>query len=299
MCWATPRPPRSIPPSPATRAATATPRTCCDPAAVTRLAVLALSPHLDDAAFSAGFLLHRLSAAGHRVTVATLFTRSVPHPAGFALACQTDKGLSPDLDYMALRRDEDRAASAALGAAPHWCDLPEAPHRGYGSAPALFEPPHPADDAAIAPVLDETLSVLLADHLPDLVLAPQAIGAHVDHVQLVRALCRIPDPPPILWWRDFPYVSREACPREPFAELFRSLPERAAAVTADPGTDPAATPKRRACAAYRSQLGFQFGGEAGLDRALRAAGPREWFRVSPVPLPRALEPILDPVPAAA
>ena len=79
---------------------------------------LALSPHLDDAAFSCGGTLARLAAAGWRVTLCTAFTRSVPDPTGFALACQLDKGLGPEVDYMALRRAEDDAACAALGATP-------------------------------------------------------------------------------------------------------------------------------------------------------------------------------------
>ena len=75
---------------------------------------LALSPHLDDAAFSCGGTLARLAGAGWRVVVATAFTATVPEPSGFALACQLDKGLAPEVDYMALRRDEDAAAMRAL-----------------------------------------------------------------------------------------------------------------------------------------------------------------------------------------
>ncbi len=78
---------------------------------------LALSPHLDDAVFSAGGLLASLAAQGWRVVMATTFTQSVPDPKGFALACQLDKGLGPEVDYMALRRDEDRAAAAASSSA--------------------------------------------------------------------------------------------------------------------------------------------------------------------------------------
>ena len=33
-----------------------------------------------------------------------------------------------------------------------------------------------------------------------------------------------------------------------------------------------------ACGAYATQIGFQFGGEDGLRRALDAAGPAERFR---------------------
>jgi LmbE family N-acetylglucosaminyl deacetylase len=232
--------------------------------------VLALSPHLDDAAFSCGGTLARLAAAGWRVVVATLFTRSVPEPRGFALACQLDKGLDASVDYMALRRDEDAAACAALGAEPRWLPLPEAPHRGYNAAPALFEPPHPDDraDEALRPLLLE----LLAELQPDLLLAPQAIGAHVDHVLAVRAIRSLSPAVPVLWWRDFPYVARDARPKAPFGDLMAELPDAAVAVGPEP--------KETACAAYATQLGFQFGGRDGLARALRASDPVERFRLS-------------------
>src|SRR6478735_2466091 len=119
---------------------------------------LALAPHLDDAAFSCGGLLASLAQRGWRVVMATLFTGSVADPRGFALACQLDKGLAPEIDYMSLRRDEDVRAAAAL-------------------APAL--------------------AGLIAAESPDLILAPQAIGGHVDHVQAVRALRSLAVPTPV------------------------------------------------------------------------------------------------------
>src|ERR1700712_785072 len=169
--------------------------------------VLALSPHLDDAAFSCGGLLASLAQGGWRVVMATLFTGSVADPQGFALACQLDKGLAAEIDYMALRRDEDVRAAAALGIAPP-VPLPfrEAPHRGYGSAPELFSDTR-ADDG-IAADLAPVLAGLIAAENPDLVLAPQAIGGHVDHVQAVRALRSLGVRGPILWWRDLPYTAR-------------------------------------------------------------------------------------------
>ncbi|MEL6062651.1 MULTISPECIES: PIG-L deacetylase family protein [unclassified Methylobacterium] len=235
---------------------------------------LALSPHLDDAAFSCGGLLARLAQGGWRVVMATLFTGSVADPKGFALACQLDKGLTADIDYMALRRDEDIRAAAALGIAPP-VHLPfrEAPHRGYGSAPELFSGTR-ADDG-IAGDLAPAIAALIAAEKPDLLLAPQAIGGHVDHVQAVRALRGCDPRPPILWWRDFPYTVREAAPREPLASLFAELPARI--VTLDPD---AQARKRTACAAYASQIGFQFGGEAGLDARLVRENGIERFRLS-------------------
>jgi len=241
---------------------------------------LAVSPHLDDAVFSCGGTLARLAQAGWDVTVCTVFTRSVPQPRGFALACQTDKGIAADIDYMALRRAEDRVACAMLGATPLWLDFPEAPHRNYGDAAALFGAVAPDDDidAAIAQAL--AFGPLRAG-IPELILAPQAIGGHVDHVQVMRALRRaLPPTVPVLWWADYPYAERPDA-AAPFAAVFDALPS--IAVAGD------AVARRAACAAYRSQLGFQFGGEAALDRALAVVGPVEMLRVQgraslPVPL---------------
>ncbi|MEE7491876.1 PIG-L deacetylase family protein [Methylobacterium oryzae] len=235
---------------------------------------LALSPHLDDAAFSCGGLLASLARDGWRIVMATLFTGSVAEPSGFALACQLDKGLGQEVDYMALRRDEDVRAAAALGIAPP-VHLPfrEAPHRGYGSAPELFSDTR-ADDG-IAADLAPAMAGLIAAESPDLLLAPQAIGGHVDHVQAVRALRSLDLPSPILWWRDFPYTVRDAAPKEPLAALFSALAEPVMRLAPD-----AQARKRAACAAYASQIGFQFGGAAGLDARLAREEGRERFRLS-------------------
>ncbi|TNC14323.1 PIG-L family deacetylase [Methylobacterium terricola] len=235
---------------------------------------LALSPHLDDAAFSCGGTLAQLANGGWRVVMVTLLTASVPDPTGFALACQLDKGLGPEVDYMALRRDEDWAAAAALGLAPPvHVALWEAPHRGYAAAPELFAEIRPDDRLAddLVPVLDR----LMADAAPDLLLAPQGVGGHVDHVQLVRALTARAPACPILWWRDFPYTVRHPDPKEPFRETFADLPVVTVRLSAD---EEAA--KHAACAAYASQIGFQFGGPDGLAERLGAEGAREHFRLA-------------------
>ena len=231
---------------------------------------LALSPHLDDAVFSCGGTLAMLARQGWHVTIATLFTQSVKNPQGFALACQTDKGLGPEIDYMALRRNEDVAACHALGiAAPIHVPLPEAPHRGYHSAAALFDTPL-VDDFVLGPLRSE-IEALLRDEAPDLVLAPQAIGEHVDHVQLVVTLGAATDRN-IAFWRDFPYAIRTDVPH-PFAAKMQTRSERAIQLDE---TDLAR--REAACLAYASQLGFQFGGSDRLRARLRDAGPVEWLR---------------------
>ncbi|GJE15504.1 PIG-L deacetylase family protein [Methylobacterium marchantiae] len=235
---------------------------------------LALSPHLDDAAFSCGGTLATLADAGWHVVMATIFTASVPDPKGFALACQTDKGLAPEIDYMALRRDEDRRAAEALGIAePVYLPFREAPHRGYGSAPELFADARD-DDAIVAP-LAAAVARLVGEVSPDLVLAPQAVGGHVDHIQLVRAIGTLRWDAPILWWRDFPYTVRSAAPKQPFREEFGALSETMVHYSAR-----AEARKGRACAAYETQLGYQFGGVDGLMRRLAEEARSERFRLA-------------------
>ncbi len=231
---------------------------------------LALSPHLDDAAFSCGGTLALLVSRGWRVVPATLFTRSMPDPQGFALACQLDKGLDATVDYMALRRAEDVAACRALGLGePVHIPLPEAPHRGYHSAMALFGGVLPEDD--VGPSLAAAIRGLVDDHEPDLILAPQAIGGHVDHVQVVLALGDVAVP--TLWWRDFPYAARGGAPLEPFGERMEDLPEHRILLDRE-----ARRAKETGCLAFASQLGFQFGGPEGLRARLAESGQTETFR---------------------
>ncbi len=227
-----------------------------------RRVALALSPHLDDAAFSAGGALARLARGGWAVWVATLFTASVRNPTGFALACQLDKGLPPAADYIALRRAEERAACAALRARPVFLGLEEAPHRGYADAPALFGRPRPGDDAARR--ARPLLARLIRRVRPSLILAPQGVGGHVDHVALRRALRSLRPRVEIWHWEDFPYtLRRRTHPARPDASRMRAL--RPLALRGD------LRAKTAACAAYRTQLGFQFGGAEAMARAMRAA----------------------------
>ncbi|MCU1692505.1 MAG: LmbE family protein [Frankiales bacterium] len=218
--------------------------------------VVAVSPHLDDAAFSVGGVLARLADAGHDVAVVTCLTATVPDPQGFALACQTDKGLGPEVDYMAVRRAEDVAAMARLGVRHVHLPLPEAPHRGYDSPAALFAGIRPDDDLDLS-----VLSGLDADVL----LAPQGLGGHVDHLQVVRAVAALGRP--TAWWRDAPYVLR-APDAPPSPDLPAGLRPLRLPGDADRRAD--------ACACYVTQLPFQFGRDSDLapEPAMRAAMAR-------------------------
>ncbi|UOQ69678.1 PIG-L deacetylase family protein [Hymenobacter volaticus] len=215
---------------------------------------LFISPHLDDVAFSCGGTFATLAQAGWQCVLLTVFTRSVPNPTGFALACQTDKGLVPEVDYLALRRAEDTAAAQCLGAiAVRWLDLPEAPHRGYHSPAALFAEPLPTDD--VVEDLVPILTAELASTVPQLVFVPQGLGQHIDHRRVMQALQVVGLPTlPILWYRDTPYIIRQ-----PDAEPAPELPTGLVKV-AMPLSTVALKAKVAAAQAYASQIDFQFGG---------------------------------------
>lgn len=227
--------------------------------------LVALSPHLDDAAFSAGGTLARHAALGWRVIVVTVFTGNVPQPTGFALACQLDKGLGAEVDYMALRRQEDRAACAALGVRALHLPFLEAPHRGYDSAKALFAGVRPEDD--VRERLDPALARLLARLRPTRVLAPAAIGNHVDHLHVRAAAQACVAGEQLGWWADWPYYDRA-----------QTLPSGAEAFAL---SEEERARKLEACLAYASQLGFQFGGPEALRERLRSSTQEFFFDAPP------------------
>jgi LmbE family N-acetylglucosaminyl deacetylase len=236
------------------------------------LHVLAISPHLDDAAFSAGATLATLIAHGHRVTLATAFTASTHPPSDFALACQVELGVPASVDVMAMRRVEDMEAAARLGIhrLVHF-PFPEAQYRGYDSVEALYGPLREDDD--VAPDLRAALDIL-GDF--DLILAPLALSDHVDHRQLRRALGlpgRWDDPPPVArfsrgplaLWRDTPYVLHGDEPPTPGDD--------AVIVSGD-----ALERKLAACACYASQLDVEFGGERRMREQLSSLAISEGNR---------------------
>lgn len=133
---------------------------------------LVLAPHPDDAAFSVGGLLHRRVFAP--VTIVTVFGRtSFLGVHGF----QADAG-----EATSIRRVEDAAFAAAVGAELISCELPDASVRLGSSLDVIF-----GDADAGSAELPEMLADVVRQVRPAVILAPAAIGGHVDH-RIVRAL---------------------------------------------------------------------------------------------------------------
>lgn len=229
---------------------------------------LFVSPHLDDVAFSCGGTLLR-EARRRAVTLCTVFTASVPRPRGFALACQTDKGIAPRVDYMALRRREDRGFARVAGLArPLWLSLREAPHRGYGSPAALFGAARP-EARRTARRLAATLRTLMETRAVTDVYVPAANGRHIDHRIVRWAACHaartLRPRPTMRFYEELPYGLRPA--RRAWRPPRHWRPE-ASAITA---TLPR---KLRGVRCYGSQLGFQFGGARRMALDLRQHATR-------------------------
>lgn len=227
--------------------------------------ILVLSAHLDDAAFSVGPLLAEWRNDA-RVTVATIFTQSVPHPNGFALACQLDKGLDADVDYMQIRRIEDRVWTKRIGVEAVHGPFSEAPHRGYDSAKALFNTILLTDPIEVE--LQSWLQSLIDNHAPDLVLVPLAIGNHVDH-QWVRKIAEatLPEGHLLAYYQDQPYAEKsgssvaETQPSDhgPWQEFHESFSHESLLCAL------------AASEAYQTQIPFQFGGIKPMKQLLTSA----------------------------
>lgn len=247
---------------------------------------LLISPHLDDAVFSCGASVALLIERGWDLCVATAFTKSRHPAAGFALENQRDKGLADDVDYMALRRDEDAEALTRLGAEARHLDLPEAPMRGYETADALFGDYLATDH--IDPALQDAIDDLIEELRPNLLMGPSALGGHVDHRRVLDALFETTGDHATAFWRDVPYVIRH--PHAALDTRLGVLDEFA--VTVDGALDR----KVEAAALYVSQLQFQFGGRDAMAKALTdlahaegAGVPVERFHGTPAGL-RAMQP---------
>ena len=212
--------------------------------------LLAVSPHLDDAAFSCGHMLSWFGVHGERVIVATPFSASVVEPRGFALECQLDKGLDATIDYMALRRREDRDWATRQGFETVHGPFTEAPHRGYDHPAALFSEIPAGDNIA---GLDSWLRQLVADYSPTMVFGPLGAGDHVDHRQVRAALEKIGAATAL--WVDQPYAWKA---RHTLRSKYWTLPPYVKTLNVPRDRCAAAA---NAASAYTSQIEFQFGGE--------------------------------------
>jgi LmbE family N-acetylglucosaminyl deacetylase len=177
--------------------------------------VLAISPHLDDAALSVGATLADLAAEGADIQVVTLFAGAPTEPlSAVARNFHTNCGLPEDAYAVALRIDEDRAAMNELGVrAAHYGFLDavyrKAPDGSWlcGHDRAMFDD-LPLGRDALLDELSREVNRILAAVVPDLVLTCSAVGDHIDHrltkAAVLGAVCGTQVQ--TLLWEDLPYA---------------------------------------------------------------------------------------------
>lgn len=239
-----------------------------DPEALER--ILVLSPHFDDAAMGAGLLLLRHAGVAE-TTVVTVFGGRPPAYPEEPTEWDALGGFRAGDDVVALRREEDRAAMAVLGAAPVWLDF--ADHQ-------YLEPSERATPGEVA----STLEKVVADRQPTAVFAPMGL-ANPDHVVTHEAALLVRGAHPDLSWfcyEDHGYKHLPGLLAWRVAKLFRSLvwPTPAAVPVA---ADAAAWErKREAIWCYASQIP-PLERDHGLTERMAAAVPEQFWRLLPPP----------------
>jgi LmbE family N-acetylglucosaminyl deacetylase len=147
-----------------------------------------VSPHPDDVALSCGGAIAKAVAQAEPALMLTVFGAPPVTPEhGVSATVRTVHeawGLA-GLDaaqVLEVRRREDEAAAAVLGAARHWLAYPEILYRRGASCSRddLFGPISPSD-VALSDRVAADLIALWAGTANAIVYLPLAIGGHIDH----------------------------------------------------------------------------------------------------------------------
>jgi LmbE family N-acetylglucosaminyl deacetylase len=174
-----------------------------------------ISPHLDDGVFSCGGYIQQLTAQGIKVVIATLFTADYSgHLPLSELAKYALRVWGVGERPFAIRREEDWGAAKIIGATPVHLGLLDCVFRQDGNGDYLYTkrvrdiPVHTSDWRNLEPVLQQTLRELFEQYSACNVriFCPLAIGGHVDHIIVRRAVENLIDPAELYYYEDLPYA---------------------------------------------------------------------------------------------
>jgi len=241
-----------------------------------------LSPHLDDAALSCGGMIAQQARIGERVAIVTVCAGVPSQPLPDSpIVRELHRRWEASVDAPAMRREEDLTAAKALGEAVeavHWdfldCIYRAGPdgHPLYPSEESLF------GEVQLGDPLVAALRVIGAPAEGAMVYAPLAIGGHVDHRAVRRAVESWDiGAGRLAFYEDYPYAGRAGAVE---------------AATADGGWESRAVEideealkrKIKAIAAYRSQISSFWADLGAMEAAVRAfagsrGGERLWRRM--------------------
>ena len=168
-----------------------------------------LSPHYDDVALSCGGLLWEQAKDGEDVSVWTICASEAPSGNLSPFAQSLHERWESGPSATALRRSEDLRSCQLLGAEARHFGILDCIYRRdagsglhlYASEEALFGELHPLEETLVA-----QLAEVLAGEIPPgaQVVAPLAVGGHVDHRLVQQAAARLDLP---VWhYADYPYI---------------------------------------------------------------------------------------------
>jgi LmbE family N-acetylglucosaminyl deacetylase len=222
-----------------------------------------LSPHLDDAALSAGGLIHDFTQTGNTAEIWNIFCGFPPEGelSPFAQELHLEWGTSSAEETIHIRRAEDEKAAAIIGAKTIFFDFLDCIYRrsleGDWLYADVYLPPHEAD--ADLPIhIAESIYVHLARD--DVLICQLSVGSHVDHV-IVRQAAELLERP-LLYSTDIPYLFK--FPDE-FAPKSVGMKEKLYSVS-----EAGLRSWQDASAAYMSQISTLFGSEQDLRDKLQS-----------------------------
>jgi LmbE family N-acetylglucosaminyl deacetylase len=237
-----------------------------DPITLARIVVV--SPHFDDAVLGASHLI-----AGHPgTTVVTVLGGRPPAYPDEPTSWDACGGFRAGDDVVALRREEDRAAMAFLGATPVWLDFPD--HQYLSKA----QRPRPAQ---VAPVLQQAITTVSpsAVFLPLGLANPDHALTHDAGLLARRALGESENPPAWFCYEDHGYKHIPGIMAWRIAKLFKEgLWPTPAVVPVEPDM----VRKRTAIELYKSQVA-PLQRDHVLDERLDANVPEQYWRLEPPP----------------
>jgi LmbE family N-acetylglucosaminyl deacetylase len=222
-----------------------------------------ISPHFDDAVLSCGGLIYEQDRQGLPVEIWTICAGDPPPGplSPLAQVCHFQWGTQTAEETVTLRREEDRAAAAILGAQTRHFGFTDCIYRRSPTGDLLytediFVPPHPLEaelDVEVAAALKKVL------HPDDLLVCPLTIGNHVDHVLMRKAVEQLGHS--LRYYADIPYLLDHPEALEPAtnglrADLFPVSKDGLAAW-------------QDGIAAYRSQIVMLFETEEKMQEAIR------------------------------
>jgi LmbE family N-acetylglucosaminyl deacetylase len=227
--------------------------------------IVIVSPHLDDAVLGCA----RFMAVHPGVTVVTVFAGNPPEYPDPMRVWDLQSGFEPGDDVMAVRRKEDDAALAILGATPVHLDFIEHTYLP-GNRPVSPE------------TIVEGLAPALAALDPTVVLAPFGL-ANPDHDVVHRACVlahgRLPEA--ISWWcyEDMGYKHIPGLLARRIMSLFNA---KLWPTPVCPPVDPTEERKQAAVACYPTQL-LALEDDWRIGEKLAAPAPEQYWRFAPPP----------------